>query len=506
VRKKTHSEYVSEVFDAVGNEYTVLGTYDGSKVPTLMRHNSPNCNYKWKSKPNHFLNGNERCPICAIEKRNKKLTKTNKKFIQEVEDIYGNEYTILSPYLKSKTPIMIRHNSMRCNNKEFLVTPNNFLRGHTCAVCNMTSTSLPEQYIFLSNKSMILDTKNRVKIDGKECDIYSEKYNLIQQYDGEYYHKDVCVDNEFNKKFLQSKKNLIIRFREKGCPELEPMERLFIINVSSKYTEKSLQESIKVAFEYVNSKFSTDFSPHFDKKMYSEAKSLSTNAKMYKLLLEEFVSFVDRNKRLPVISKKESKKHLDERHIAERIYYAMKNNLFSTDEKEIIMNLKEKYMVKYYTPKEHLKNSIEFCIINNRLPNQTSSDNWERKLARGLNSSVSHNRFTIEESRIYKDLVKQYGKNQHTAQDNLDEFICFIFSYAKIPSIASINLNEKSIACRISHTLHKGKFTNEQKRLIIELKELLREKKLHTEKLLELEIYYKKNRSILKQNILEKIS
>jgi len=48
MRKKTHEEFVEQVYGLVGNEYTVLGEYNGNKIKVLIKHNNEGCNnYEW---------------------------------------------------------------------------------------------------------------------------------------------------------------------------------------------------------------------------------------------------------------------------------------------------------------------------------------------------------------------------------------------------------------------------------------------------------------------------
>lgn len=60
-RRKTHEEFVKEVFDLVGNEYEVISQYKTSKEKIVMRHHI--CNKDYEVKPSNFLSG-KRCPWC----------------------------------------------------------------------------------------------------------------------------------------------------------------------------------------------------------------------------------------------------------------------------------------------------------------------------------------------------------------------------------------------------------------------------------------------------------
>ena len=58
---KTSILFKSEVYDLVGNEYTVLGEYKNNKTKILMKHNK--CGSNYLVRPNDFITG-YRCPYC----------------------------------------------------------------------------------------------------------------------------------------------------------------------------------------------------------------------------------------------------------------------------------------------------------------------------------------------------------------------------------------------------------------------------------------------------------
>lgn len=64
-------DFNSKVYALVGDEYSVLGDYRGSKTKILMKHNV--CNYEWMVRPDNFL-GNKnkagsKCPKCQKAKK-----------------------------------------------------------------------------------------------------------------------------------------------------------------------------------------------------------------------------------------------------------------------------------------------------------------------------------------------------------------------------------------------------------------------------------------------------
>lgn len=128
-KKKTHEEFVKEVYDLVGDEYTIWGTYININTHIDIKHNK--CGHIYSVQPANFLSGT-RCPICTKQENNNKLRKTYKQFMDDVYTLVGNEYTVLGDYINSKTSIEIRHN--RCGHI-YQVRPSNFLSGKRCPAC-----------------------------------------------------------------------------------------------------------------------------------------------------------------------------------------------------------------------------------------------------------------------------------------------------------------------------------------------------------------------------------
>lgn len=129
VRRKTHEEFVAEVKKLVDDEYEILETYKNAKTKIKMKHLE--CNYEYSVLPNNFLRGN-RCPKCDGK------TRDTKQFKQDVYDLEGDNYQVLSDYISSQTYIKMKHN--KCGN-EWEIKPNNFLRGRRCPKCSRLEQS-----------------------------------------------------------------------------------------------------------------------------------------------------------------------------------------------------------------------------------------------------------------------------------------------------------------------------------------------------------------------------
>ena len=134
-QRKTDSEFKQEVYDLVGDEYTFLEPYTGVKDKIEVKHNL--CGYSYRVTPSNFLRG-RRCPQCFGSKK-----KTTEQFKQEVKELAGNEYSVLSEYKNAQVKIRIKHNT--CGTV-YEVTPNNFLGGNRCPNCFGNERKTTEQF------------------------------------------------------------------------------------------------------------------------------------------------------------------------------------------------------------------------------------------------------------------------------------------------------------------------------------------------------------------------
>ena len=139
-RINTHDKFINKVYELVGDEYIVLSDYIKSKEKLLIKHNKYGCGHEYRVAPYAFLRGN-RCPVCSeikrIENTKKACSKTHEQFVNEIFNLVGNEYNILSMYINAKTKILMRHN--KCKH-EWHVDPYSFLSGgKRCPKCQHRS-------------------------------------------------------------------------------------------------------------------------------------------------------------------------------------------------------------------------------------------------------------------------------------------------------------------------------------------------------------------------------
>lgn len=150
--RRTEEEFIKEIFDLVGSEYTILSPFVTTKIKVKIRHNI--CNHTYEVEPRDFFKG-RRCPKCAGNKR-----KTTNEFKEEIYSLVKDEYIVLDEYVNDKTKLLIKH--MVCSN-EYLVKPNDFLNGYgRCRNC-------------LSHKEYVLIKNNSTKKTNKKANSINNK-------------------------------------------------------------------------------------------------------------------------------------------------------------------------------------------------------------------------------------------------------------------------------------------------------------------------------------------
>lgn len=146
--KKTQKQFVDEVSELVGDEYTVLGKYKSIHVKILMKHNT--CGNEYQVTPGHFLVTGRRCPNC-----NGGIKRKGYDFKKHVVEFSNGEYRALSDYTNSKTHVSMKH--ITCGHT-WNIKPENFFYGKGCPSCN---ESLGEREI------RRLLTENKISFQGQ---------------------------------------------------------------------------------------------------------------------------------------------------------------------------------------------------------------------------------------------------------------------------------------------------------------------------------------------------
>lgn len=127
-KKLTDEEYRQKLKET-NPEYINIMPYQGSKTKILHRHIP--CGYTWDVKPNVLDQNTYGCPLCSG-----KVRKDIDYFKNEVNQLVGDEYSVIGEYVNTHTKTTFKH--MICGN-EFDMTPHNFLSGQRCPQCQHRS-------------------------------------------------------------------------------------------------------------------------------------------------------------------------------------------------------------------------------------------------------------------------------------------------------------------------------------------------------------------------------
>ena len=279
-KKKTHDEFIIELSE-VTETITVLSKYNGNKVKVKCECGV--CGNIWDASPSHLLNKHG-CPECAKKNSAEKNTWSHSKFLEELNKVNTN-ITVIGQYVKTRIPIdcvckicghkwspkpyillsgrgcpecgkKIKADKHRLSEKEFLdrvynINPNieiigkyvsrksyietkckvcghiwspstgNLIEGYGCPICNHSSTSYPEQYIFYMFIS-IFGENNVISRDKsvitKELDIYIPSKKIAIEYGSWHWHKDKLEEDKNKIKLCRDKGIKLITILD-NCPK-----------------------------------------------------------------------------------------------------------------------------------------------------------------------------------------------------------------------------------------------------------------------------------------------
>lgn len=127
--RKTHEQFVEDIYKLYGSEYSVVGKYIRSIEKISIKHNI--CNTEWMVSPANILR-KFGCPKCANESRKRTLSKSQVIFSKEVEELGFGDYLLIGDYISQKYKVSIKH--LLCDNI-WEIFPSNFIKGRRCPYC-----------------------------------------------------------------------------------------------------------------------------------------------------------------------------------------------------------------------------------------------------------------------------------------------------------------------------------------------------------------------------------
>lgn len=160
-------------------DYNILEDFKGIRVS--LKVICLKCNGTQNRTPLSLIKG-DGCLICENKHSIKKTTEF---FQKELNNLYGEEYTVIEEYKGADTPILIRHNI--CN-KIYKVKPHNILtnKGGHCPICKIKSKGEKRIQRFLEKNNIIFEEQKRIDIIKQmPFDFYLPKYNLLIEYQGQ---------------------------------------------------------------------------------------------------------------------------------------------------------------------------------------------------------------------------------------------------------------------------------------------------------------------------------
>lgn len=177
-QRKSHEQFVEEVRN-LHPDITVVGEYVNSNTKIEFMCSK---GHVWKSAPSNLLSGCS-CPFCKGEKISALKFKTHEQFLGEVLEL-GIDVTVLGTYHSAREHILCRCN--KCNH-EWMITPNNLLRGFGCPKCKKSKgEQAVEEYLITHN--IVFETQKRFAdcIDQRPLpfDFYLPEYNMLIEYQG----------------------------------------------------------------------------------------------------------------------------------------------------------------------------------------------------------------------------------------------------------------------------------------------------------------------------------
>lgn len=195
--RKTTEQFKQEVFELEENNYTVLGEYKNTHSKLLIRHNV--CGKEYEVAPADFLSG-KRCSRCRnVEKKN------TESFKNELYELVGNEYTLISEYINTNKHVKMRHEN--CGH-EWNIKPTNFLSGKRCPKCAESKGEQRIRHWLEDNNIKFVPQRKYPDLIGTgggllSYDFYLPDYNLLIEYQGQFHDGN---GNDYIKQNLETQK------------------------------------------------------------------------------------------------------------------------------------------------------------------------------------------------------------------------------------------------------------------------------------------------------------
>lgn len=137
-RRKTHDEFIEDVYKVWEDEITVISEYKGTLNKVKVRHNSELCGgheYEVRASSLLSLDG---CPRCKRIKNGSHLRMSIDDVKNDLYKYKGNEFEILSKeYINNDTKMLVKHNKKGCNRTFYITRSALFRNKNICSHCGI---------------------------------------------------------------------------------------------------------------------------------------------------------------------------------------------------------------------------------------------------------------------------------------------------------------------------------------------------------------------------------
>lgn len=174
---------LKEVLESIPNYIHPISEYKGALFP--IKVHCDHCGHDYTTSI-HVLSERPYCVYCrGTYNENTDL------FKEDVNNLVGNEYSVIGSYKNASTKIKMKHN--KCGTI-YEVTPHNFKRGRRCPKCNephgeiIISKILRDNHVKYQTPMSFDDLRDNRKL---RYDFYIPKSNTLIEYQGEQHYKPV---------------------------------------------------------------------------------------------------------------------------------------------------------------------------------------------------------------------------------------------------------------------------------------------------------------------------
>lgn len=206
MRKKTHDEFVKEVFDLVGDEYTFLEQYITSSKNIKVIHNT--CGYEYTVTPSNFINGGIRCKECKRIEITKKQTRPFEDVLKKIDEDGFEFIECPDGYKNDKSKIIIKCQNGHLSTKSVV----SLIHYGGCPSCKVSKGENKIREFLISNnvnfseQYRFEDCKNKkpLPFDFAVFD-KDNKLSFLIEYDGEQHYIPYRTENGQKKlEYIQS--------------------------------------------------------------------------------------------------------------------------------------------------------------------------------------------------------------------------------------------------------------------------------------------------------------